>query len=1095
MFKHYFNIDELKKSDYKNCYKFSEDKYFLVELYSSKEIEKMEVKPQELRHDVMSYGEDNFIGKFITNYNTIKYLALNENLNKIYRTCERRDKKGNLTDIYQYTQPVCLVENKTQFYVLNFDFDFKYEKYPEIYQGFTTQHEEITLYIIQSIIKVLELTLNLKKKQLEYVWAEKTQSIGYHIYFNSIITNKQLHQYIFNETIKLILMDKKYPIVLINQIFDACVSKANGLRLFYFKVNGDYYYPSQTKSTLKFDPEPSKHFHLCILNTNYSNYNFDLKISQELIEKSICILDTKIKNKDIKNDKLKPDLEYLTDFISLDLEDKKDLFIGLTNILKIERIDDYNNWISLVFLHRNYNLKDNIIKISSKSKKFDSKASKIIENIFNGKTKTNSNPITLGTLISWAKKDNLAETNKLFGKYFLTLKLDIKSIDEILLSKTDIKPNWNESTQYISSNAIEDIIKAINEDKTNCVGAHSPTGTGKTTMCNKIIHNQIKSNPNYKILSVITRRSMSACHLNAFNTSDSPIKFSSYLDESIETMDYFISSLEFLSNVSETYQIVILDEVNSLINYFYSSTLSNRRLQCVANLIRILDKAKLIICVDANITDMVWTMLKQMEKKIYYYKNTFQNKKDIPLNIYSCCKYNEDNNLITWCEKLIISKYISKSKSCLILTDSKEITDKLKLIFIKSNSNEDYYRIFTRDEGTLEDMKNINKVGIDRLLLASPKILYGIDLTIEYDEIFLIYRRTSGLMSLDALGMCQQIGRARKTKAVNILALDPVSKYSYNQYVDYEANKKIQESYINFHSKFQDDLCKKYDVINEMGCVVFSSSGKIKFTSDSFMTEIHYLKTWYDQLFYRDKIDIIRLVAKEYGYKINEIDWNPDIKFGSSLKSQLKLKKEEIIELSKQIYLGQTTDPKYKYYIDNLKEQIKSREKYLKIIQDAELYTELACNQEKFTNWIYKKYMDMDKIEFDKKQIEVNNNEITQIVKDTDLFSKINSCFWLEQTLNFTRYKINDIKCNDIEVIKKIFIKNIDVFYNIFKNNACKERIIKSLKNKINEILNLNSLQKFIADCYNGIINDTIKINIKKIYDKRKYIGSEYVFL
>lgn len=1094
MYKNYFNIDDLKNTDYKKCHTYNEDKYYLIELYSSKEIVNLEVKPENIRHDVMSYGTDNAVGKFLTNYNTIKYLALNENKNKVYRTCERRDKAGKLIDCYQYTQPVCLVENKTQYYVLNFDFDFKYDKYPEIYQGFTTQHEEITDYIVKSIIKVLELTLNLKKKQLEYVWAVKKSSIGYHIYWNSIITNKQLHQYIFNETIKIIKDDKKYPMVLINQIFDSCTAKANGLRLFYFKVDGDYYYPSQSKSTLKFDTDPAKHFHLCILNTNYSHYNFDLKIPQELIENSICVYDTKMKTKDTKANKVKPQEEYLTDFVSLDLDDKKDLFIGLTNVISPKRIDDYNDWISLVFLHRNYNLKENIIKLSSKSKKCDAKALKTIDNIFNEKVKTNKNPITLGTLIKWAKEDNLVETNKLFSKYFLSLKLDVKSIDEILLSKSNIKSDWSENSQYISNEAIKDIIERIEEGKTNCIGAHSPTGTGKTTLCNKIITNQIKLHPNYKILSVITRRSMSACHLNAFNTPDSPVKFSSYLDESIQTMEYFISSLEFLSQVNEKYEIVILDEINSLINYFYSSTLSNRRLQCVANLIKILDKAKLIIGVDANITDMVWVMLKQMDKKIYYYKNSYQNKKDVLLNIYSCCKYNEDNNLITWCEKFVIPKYISKSQSCLILTDSKEITDKLKLIFIKYNSNEDYYRIFTREEGTLEDLKNINKVGTNRLILASPKIVYGADITIQYDEIFLIYRRTSGLISMDALGMVQQMGRARKTKGVNLLALDPVSKYSYNQFVDYDENKKTQEQCINFHKKYQDEMCKKYDVINEMGCTIFTPDGKIKFTSDSFMTEIHYLKTWYDTLFYRNKVDIIRLVAKDYGYKINEIDWNPFIKFGSSLKSQLKLKKEEIIELSKKIYRGEETDPKYKYYIDNLKEQIGVREKYLKGITDVILYEELTCDQEKFTNWLYKKYMDLDKIEFEKKLININNNEISQVAKDTDIFNKINSCFWIEQTLNFSRYKIEDIKCNDIEAVKKIFNKNIEIFYSIFKNNASKERIIKLLKNKINSINDLNSLQKFVADCYNGIIENIIKFELKKIYIKRKYINTIYIF-
>jgi hypothetical protein len=120
MFKKYFNIEELKDSDYKNFHTFANNKYYMVELYSSKEINNLKVDklPDEnIRHDVMSYGDDNYVGKFITNYQTIKFLALNESDNKIYKTCEKRDKKGNITNIYQYTQPVCLVENKTQYLI------------------------------------------------------------------------------------------------------------------------------------------------------------------------------------------------------------------------------------------------------------------------------------------------------------------------------------------------------------------------------------------------------------------------------------------------------------------------------------------------------------------------------------------------------------------------------------------------------------------------------------------------------------------------------------------------------------------------------------------------------------------------------------------------------------------------------------------------------------------------------------------------------------------------------------------------------------------------------------------------------------------
>lgn len=1021
MYNKYFDIREIKENDYKNFHTFGNNKYYFVELFTNKEIDNLDVKPSShIIHDVMSYGENNYVGKFITNFNSIRYLALNQNENKIYKTCEKRDKSGNLLEIYQYTQPLCLVENKTQFYVLNFDFDYKYEKYPNIFAGYTDLHDVITLYIIENIIKAIDFTLEVKKKQLEYIWAEKTNSYGHHIYWNNIIVNKQLHQFIFNKTLEFIEKDKKYPSELIKQIFDACVGKANGLRMFYFKINDDYYFPSREKSTAKFDSDPNKHFHLCILNTNYSNYTFDLKISQSLIDDSICMFDVKMKTKDTKKNILKQDDEYLTDFVSLDLDGKNDLFVGLTNIINISRIDDYSNWISLIFLHKNYNLKDNIIKLSKKSKKFDEKSLKIIENIWSGK-QTNKNPITLGSLIKWAKEDNLAQTNILFAKYFLTLKLDVKSIDEILLSRIDIKPDIIETSQYISKNAVDKIISIIDTNSANTIVVKSKAGTGKTTLCENVVNYYVKKYPSNTIISIITRRSMSACHLSAFNTSKNDVKFTSYLDKSIDSVNYFISSLEHLCVVEDTYDMIILDEVNSLINYFYSSTLANKRLQCISTLLKLISKAKLVIALDANITDMVLALFTQLDKKIFFYANTYQNKKDVKLNIHYCVKYNEDNNLMTWCEKYIMPEYIAKSKSCLVLSDSKEITDKLKLLFIKSNSNEDYYRIFTRDEGKLEDMENINIVGKNRLIIASPKIVYGIDIQIEYDEIFLIYRRTSGLQSMQALEMFQQMNRARKTKAVNILVLDPNARYAYNKYIDYETNKKMQDMWINSYVKFHDELCKKYNVINEMGCTIIDPSGKIKFTTDSFMTQIHYLKTWYDQLFYGNKIDIIKLISTEYGYNINECIFESEYKFNSSLKSKLKLKKEEIIELSKQIYLGLQIYPQYKYYVENLREQITQREKYLKNINDNELYIELACDQDKFTNWINKKYMDLSKEEFNKKQIGINNKEISQIVKENELLNKINACFWFEDLLKFPRYKIEDIKCNDIESIKKVF--------------------------------------------------------------------------
>jgi hypothetical protein len=1064
-----YNYEQIKSQYY-----FNNKKYSLIELkYDSKTI-----------HNVMSYGENNHHGKYIANLDLLKYLALNPDKNIL----EKNVYNNNKNIFEKKSLPLCFVEYKTKYYKMVFDFDFKYEKYPEIYKGYLDQHDIITKYIVEKIIISINNTLN--KPNIQYIWSEKNNSFGYHIYFPNIICDKLLHKYIFDFTIKQIEEEKVYPPKLISQIFDDCVGNGNGVRLWYYKIYGDYYYPVKEKSTFVFDSEPSKHFKYCLLNTNFQNYNNELKISMDLLEDNNKIINHKQKKSDLEKNIIKSDIEYIEDYKTLNIDDKKELFVGLVNLLPISLIDDYKTWIKLVYLYKNYNIDQNeIIKLSSKSKKYDGKSEQMIIDIYsNKKIKKNVRIISLGTLVKWAKESNLIETNRLFAKYYLTTKLNVKNIDEILLSRLNIKPNFKEESKYISDKAY-DIFKYEISHGIECLVLKSPTGTGKTTIMNKLINYLIETDPELKIISIITRRSMSSCHINAFNSPDNKINFTSYLDDDYESLDYFISSLENLTKINETYEIVILDEINSLINYFYSSTLANKRLQCISSLIKIISNAKYIISVDANITDMVFSLFTQLNKKIFYYENTFKNKVDIPLNLFYCVQYKEDNNLNTWCNKYIIPNYILKSKSCLILSDSKEITDKLKLIFIKSNPNEDYYRIFNREEGTLDDLTNINKIGTNRCVCCSPKIIYGLDITIEYDEIFIIYKRNSGLDSMGALEMCQQMARARNTKAVNLLLLDPSSQFTFNQFIDFETNKNLQESWINGYIDFHDNLCKKYNVINEMGCTHLDIDGTIKFNINSFMTQIHYLKTWYDQLFYRNKADIIKLIAKDYGYKINESKWNPEYLFGlESLKEKLNLKKEEILNISKKIYKGEKIDKKYDKYIDNLKEQIKMREKYLKNINDVKLKENLSCDSEKFKEWLYMKYLNLSKDEFNKKTIEINNSDIVQMVKDDDLINKINTCFWLEELIGFSRFDIDKIKYDNIDGIKKILLKNTEKLYVIYKNNNCANKTIKSIKYKINSIINENYLQKFVAEVYNNVIDELFTIESKQYKINKKLV-------
>ena len=80
----------------------------------------------------------------------------------------------------------------------------------------------------------------------------------------------------------------------------------------------------------------------------------------------------------------------------------------------------------------------------------------------------------------------------------------------------------------------------------------------------------------------------------------------------------------------------------------------------------------------------------------------------------------------------------------------------------------------------------------------------------------------------------------------------------------------------------------------------------------------------------------------------------------------------------------------------------KLREKYLKNI-NGELKLELICDQDKFVNYVNKIYFDLNKDEFNKKIIGLNDFDILQIIKDDSLINKIKTCFWLEDILKIKR--------------------------------------------------------------------------------------------
>jgi hypothetical protein len=209
--------------------------------------------------------------------------------------------------------------------------------------------------------------------------------------------------------------------------------------------------------------------------------------------------------------------------------------------------------------------------------------------------------------------------------------------------------------------------------------------------------------------------------------------------------------------------------------------------------------------------------------------------------------------------------------------------------------------------------------------------------------------------------------------------------------------------------------------------------------------------------------------------------------------SNTQLTKDEIINLTSDVLLNNEINDLNKIYIYDIKKNIEIRKKYLDYFKCDSNNNELICDENKFKKWIIIKCMNLLKEDFNK-CIEINDN-FQNDMNDNDLIEKIKTCYWFEELLNFNRYNINEIKCDDLEKIKNEFVSNVDKLYLIYKNGESKNKILKSIHYKIKSIKNFNLLQKFVVDIYNYLIKDLYFFKKRSKYVKKQYVSFEYQFI
>lgn len=272
------------------------------------------------------------------------------------------------------------------------------------------------------------------------------------------------------------------------------------------------------------------------------------------------------------------------------------------------------------------------------------------------------------------------------------------------------------------------------------------TGTGKTTTVKHYLKKQ-----DDQFVSICSRVSLCQEQYKIFN--EHGLDCALYqMEPFIDTKDSIVIQLDSINRISNfdfTKTIVFMDEFNSIIEYLITSpTLTSRRVPIFRLFMRIMKEAKQIICVDADISDMCFKILKSASTQYEYHQNEYQHARGVHAS--------EMEN------RTALIEYLKKEEKYIVCCDSKTECKSLYTDMLKANPTKPI-KLITSDLLTTE---KIDLDAHDRVIF-SPKVIYGLD-SIMRRSIYCIYKSKT----ISPKHMVQQINRCRDIIDIKYLFLN-----------------------------------------------------------------------------------------------------------------------------------------------------------------------------------------------------------------------------------------------------------------------------------------------------------------------------------
>jgi hypothetical protein len=302
----------------------------------------------------------------------------------------------------------------------------------------------------------------------------------------------------------------------------------------------------------------------------------------------------------------------------------------------------------------------------------------------------------------------------------------------------------------------------------NTIIIKSHLGTGKTVAISEIIHGL---NSNNRILIISPRKSYT------YSQQGSLPDFTSYLDNPFGDLAHVsrliiqVESLHRIGAGFKKYDLVILDEIESILNQLHSVKTNAGNLICNHEVLGLaVSTASKVIAADAFISDRTFNFSSCLRSAVatHYFENTFNPYKRMAVLLPSVERDTRVANIGGFCER--ICEALRAGRKIVVLWTSKRRGDWFVKNFLSGSDSAAYSWIFYNSASSKEDqagLRNVNDTWKEvQCLMMTTSITVGISYDpkiadVEFDEAFL-YGSSASAMPRD---IAQALFRVRSLKA------------------------------------------------------------------------------------------------------------------------------------------------------------------------------------------------------------------------------------------------------------------------------------------------------------------------------------------